>query len=386
MVIYIGALVISFMDGFNKKVSIEANPPKMGESVNILVLGMDIGDVNDRKNEAIRRTDTIMLINYHPETKRANVVSIPRDMLIKVRASSGFGRNAKINSAYALGGENLLISYVEEFTRVEVNYVVKLDYEGFNAIVDAIGGIDMEMKYDMDYDDDIQDLHIHFEKGKKYHLNGKEAEGFFRWRKNNDGTGLKNGDLGRIENQHEFINSLISKIKSPKMIFNIPKLLEILPQYVETNMTPTEIIKYSWKIATAKDGFKMQTLQGDPKDIGGQSYLVYNKTKNEELLSQLKGNLKVSEKGKDEFNMKVLNATGVSGLAGKMEAEMKLRGWTNVDTGNIDVREKSSVMIKYDELKDVIKKESGISNMEEFDMETYGEYDIVIILGKDYEG
>ena len=63
----------------------------------------------------------------------------------------------------------------------------------------------MYIERDMDYDDDAQDLHINFKAGETVHLDGKKAEEFFRWRKNNDGTGFADGDLGRIRNQQAFI-------------------------------------------------------------------------------------------------------------------------------------------------------------------------------------
>jgi anionic cell wall polymer biosynthesis LytR-Cps2A-Psr (LCP) family protein len=74
----------------------------------------------------------------------------------------------------------------------------------------------MEISSNMNYDDDSQNLHIHFEKGETVHLDGEKAEEFFRWRKNNNGTGLAEGDLGRIENQHMFIEKVIDKLKVQK--------------------------------------------------------------------------------------------------------------------------------------------------------------------------
>lgn len=385
-VVYNGFNIVSYMYNFSNSISTEPSKPKPTEPINVLIMGMDIGDVNDKENEGIKRSDTLMLLNYNPNTKRSNLISIPRDMLIKVRSSSGIGKNAKINNAYSLGGDELLISYVEEFTRSKVNYLVRINYDGFKALIDAIGGIDMEMKYDMDYDDEEQDLHIHFEKGKSYHLDGEDSEAFFRWRKNNDGSGLENGDLGRIENQHEFLEKVIGKFKSPSIIFKIPNLLKVIPEYVETNISSSELISLGWKIINSKDQIKMDTLKGNPKTIDGVSYLIYDKDKNSDIIATLKGELKVDERGKDEFKILVCNATGTSGLAAKVEAELDLQGWTNVEIGNADAVEKSFIMVKYDELKDVLKSETRISNVEEFNMEKYLEYDAVIVLGKDYRG
>ncbi len=86
----------------------------------------------------------------------------------------------------------------------------------------------MYIEQDMNYDDPGQDLHIHFNKGETVHLDGKKAEEFFRWRKNNDGTGLANGDVDRIKNQQKFMNAVIDKVLSVSTITKIDSIAEIL--------------------------------------------------------------------------------------------------------------------------------------------------------------
>lgn len=203
--------VIYFYNFFGKfsadGVSVAPNEVKAKEPVNILVLGLDIGDVNQKDNESIKRTDTIMVLHYEPKNNAASLISVPRDMLIKVN-----NKNNKINAAYAIGGEKLIQSEIEKLIEADINYIVKIDYEGFRALVDAVGGVEMYIERNMYYDDDAQDLHIRFNKGETVLLDGKKAEEFFRWRKNNDGTGFANGDLDRIENQHKFINKLIENV------------------------------------------------------------------------------------------------------------------------------------------------------------------------------
>ena len=96
----------------------------------------------------------------------------------------------KINAAYALGGEDELVMQVKKLLEIDVNYIVEIDYKAFRSIIDAIGGIEMYIDRNMDYDDDAQNLHIHFKEGETVLLDGEKSEEFIRWRKNNDGSGF----------------------------------------------------------------------------------------------------------------------------------------------------------------------------------------------------
>ena len=222
LIVLCGIYLFSFISSLNNNNVISGVKPKVNETVNILLLGMDIGDVENASNTSARRTDTMMLLNYNPRTDNIKIVSIPRDTLIEVKnAHDGNGNYIpywKINAAYALGGEQEVIEQVESLLDITVNYLVEIDYAAFRNLIDAVGGVEMYIDRDMYYDDDAQDLHIHFNKGETVLLDGQKAEEFFRWRKNNDGTGLADGDLGRIKNQQKFISALIEKCTNPMIV------------------------------------------------------------------------------------------------------------------------------------------------------------------------
>ncbi len=251
--------------------------------VNILLMGMDIGDGSSKSNRN-KRTDTLMLINYKYKENKINIISIPRDTLIQVN-----GKNEKINAANVLGGVPWVVESVEQLLGLNVNYYGMVNYEGFRNIIDVIGGVDIVIKNNMDYDDITQNLHIHFTKGEKVHLDGEKAEEFFRWRKNNDGTGLAMGDLDRIENQHVFMSKVFEKMTDASIIPKIPKILDILPQYIETNMSGSDILKYGLSLKDVKsDDLVMKTLKGDVQYINGISYFIYDESKNKDIAILLK--------------------------------------------------------------------------------------------------
>lgn len=279
--------VYSYLDGFNNtklsKNKIQSITAKKDEQINILAMGVDVGTVGSTDKNDPKRTDTILLINLNPKLQETNVISVPRDTLIKMN-----NINKKINEANAVGGPAYLIDAVEKLLEVKINYYAKLDYEGFRKIIDCVGPVELKINNTMNYDDASQNLHIHFNKGDVVKLDGKKAEEFFRWRENNDGTGLVNGDLGRIDNQHIFINKVVEKFKSPTILTKIPSILSAIPNYMETNMRADEIIKYGFMLSKMdKSNIKLFTVKGDPKYINGISYVIYDENKNKDILNRL---------------------------------------------------------------------------------------------------
>jgi LCP family protein required for cell wall assembly len=355
------------------------------EAINILIMGVDIGTPGASEKNNHQRTDTIILLNYNPQSESTNIVSIPRDTLIKIN-----GKNQKINAANVFGGVKYLIESVQQLLEVKVNYYSKIDYAGFREIIDIIGGVDITINNNMDYDDSAQNLHIHFNKGETVHLDGQKAEEYFRWRKNNDGSGLPDGDLGRIENQQVFIGKIMEKFKSPSIIRKVPAILKALPKYVETNMPAESIIKYGTAIAKVdKENITMNTLQGDLANVDDSSYVVFNKVKNKNILNSLKEDtVAVSQSvdlNRSKLKVQVLNATSKSGLASNVAAKLKEKGYPDVAIGNAPKEAKSMVTAFAIDKKngEELEKDFKLDNIE-YKTKKDGKYDIVVVLGEDY--
>ena len=379
-IIFIASNLIGFFSKIENNCSIEAIAPEKNHIVNMLILGLDIGDIYNQENESIKRTDTMLLVSYNPSNKSTTIVSIPRDTLI-----NEYGNRYKINAAYPIGGDSKVVSVVEDLLPVEINYLIKIDYKAFRGIIDAIGGVEMKIEQDMFYDDDGQNLHINFEGGTTVLLDGKKAEEFFRWRKNNDGTGLATGDLGRIENQHKFIKRVISKLKRPSTIFKTNKILNCIAENIDTNMPGSAMLKYASKIMSSK--INILTLQGEPQMIGGVSYLVVDESKNIELYEVIRGNDADMESiVKPEVKILVENGTNRTGLAGRAKGLLEKDGWSSVEVGNGDLTRKSIIMTSNESYGEMIKKTLGDMKVttEIPEKEKYNGYDIIIILGDNY--
>ena len=170
--------------------ALKSHLERKGGFYTILVSGVDDGNGGSDTN-ILMAVDTVNGYVYG--------ASIPRDS----KAIIG-GKAHKINYAYNKGGTELLADTVSEQLGIPVDYTVCVNLQGFTALVDAIGGVDFEVPINMDYDDPIQGLSIHFKKGMQ-HLSGADALRVVRFRHNNDGTGYGSEDLGRMSTQQNFL-------------------------------------------------------------------------------------------------------------------------------------------------------------------------------------
>ena len=188
-------------------------------------------------------SDTNILIGFDGQNGAIYGASIPRDTKAIIN-----GKKHKINFAYNSGGSELLADTVSEQLGIPVDFTVSVDLKGFEALVDAIGGVDFEVPVDMDYDDPYQDLHIHFSKGMQ-HLNGQEAMEVVRFRHNNDGSGYGTEDIGRMQTQQKFLKAVAKKMLSfENLISNPRKYAEIFGQYVDTDLSVTDLAWFGMQV------------------------------------------------------------------------------------------------------------------------------------------
>lgn len=383
-----GLTSASFFSTFNVNKSKNSKINKNKSSINVLILGLDIGDATLTGDNIPKRSDTMMVANYNADSNKCSLLSIPRDTYIEINKKKN-----KINAAYAIGGIDLAKKSVEELLDTSIDYYVTIDYAGFNSFIDAIGGIDMDIDRDMIYDDNTQNLHINFKKGENVHLDGKKAEEFFRWRKNNDGSGFIDGDLGRIENQHKLMNKVVDKVTSPKIITKIGNIIKVIPEYVKMDLGSDELLKYGMGfVKIDKDDFNQYTLKGDTKYINGISYFLYDKRRNEEALALLNGEservdkIKSEKEVKDTLNVEVLNGTKTSGLAKDMGKILRDKGYAHVTVGNGKAGEESKIIVKREDkyVEEILKRDLNINNVE-YVPDEGGNFDIIITLGKDFK-
>ena len=188
-------------------------------------------------------TDTIMLVRFDTVEMRVNVLSIPRDTLI----NSSLG-NKKINAVYHnLDGITSLLDAVKEITGFRPNNFMVINTAVFTDVVDAMGGVDFNVPFNMDYDDYADHngdgvpeyvFTIHVEEGQQT-LSGYDALGVFRWRQNNNGAGhvYMNPDIERIDMQHNLLMAIAEKAMNTKNVVTLTNIAKAVLDQCETDLS-----------------------------------------------------------------------------------------------------------------------------------------------------
>jgi LCP family protein required for cell wall assembly len=198
-----------------------------------------------------------------PDEKRVGVFSIPRDTRVHV-PGIGF---TKVNHAFAHGGGKLLKQTVSEFLSIPVNYILQVNLGSVRRIVDKIGGVKLDVKSDMYYQDQAGGLHIDIKKGEQ-ELSGEDIIQYLRFRQD------RNGDIGRIERQQTFVTAVAEKLTDVGKIFELPGIIRSLVRSVSTDLSTREMVNLALQFSEAyKDGsVDKGTVPGAITMIKGVSY------------------------------------------------------------------------------------------------------------------
>ncbi len=370
---------------------VPGDAPQGKDPVNVLIVGVD---AKDAKNANGVRTDTIMVANFNPKTKKVNIISIPRDTRVIIRGHKG---RDKINHAHAYGGIDLSIKTVKDFLGIDIDYYVRIDYKALGKIVDDLGGVEVDVPMNMKYTDPYADppLKINLQKGLQV-LDGDKAMQFVRFRK-----GYSDQDLGRIEAQHKFIKAVSDKLLSPQTILKLPKLAKTFGTYVDTNMPASAIASYAAQATGVNLGnINMMTIPGEPKLVSGIWYFIADDEKMRVMLGSLQDDVETTPKGivgnlikkteeqeiMNKATVEVLNGSGVPGLATKVAKKLKDEGYNVVNINNINGMKYSQTHIydrknKASEAKKIAKI-IGVKDIET-DLHADAEAEITVIVGSD---
>ena len=213
-------------------------------------------------------TDTMMLVSVTSDGAIA-VVQLPRDTYVSYR-----GEDRKLNSIYASDGITGLRRAVEAGLCVNVDYFAAFGTEAFRYAVDAVGGVEIDVPGDMDYDDPEQDLSIHIKAGRQV-LKGEDAEGFVRFR-----SGYARGDLDRMDAQKKFMSSLLKGLIEKTGPSEAARIASSVLPMISTDISAQELLWFVDLVMTKKPSDKprltMLTMPGGAlySDELGSSYYV----------------------------------------------------------------------------------------------------------------
>jgi polyisoprenyl-teichoic acid--peptidoglycan teichoic acid transferase len=240
--------------------------------VNILVLGVD------ERSDDTGRSDTMFVIAVDPNAQDVDIISIPRDTRVKI---PGFGYD-KINHAYAQGKYKLAQRTVENLLGVSMQHYLIIDFNGFKRIIDALGGVTIEVEKRMYYEDPYDNLVIDLQPGVQK-LNGDDAIGYVRYRD-------QGGDLARIQRQQKFMKAVMQQITQPSTIGHLPTLVKELSGAVQTNMSSGDLVNLAKLINDArKHGLKGHVIPGTPIFIGEISYVLPDIVEMRRMIAEIMG-------------------------------------------------------------------------------------------------
>ena len=242
---------------------------------NIIVMGVD-----ERPEEYdVGRSDTLFVVMFDTNKKAASLLSVPRDTRVRIK---GHGWD-KINHAYAYGGRELTQKTTEELLGIKINNYVMVDFKGFVGLVDAIGGVDINVEKNMYYYDEWDGFKIDLKKGMQ-HMDGKTAIQYVRYRD-------EEGDIGRIRRQQHFMLAVYDRITSANMLLHIPGLAKQLTNMVKTDLPLSDMVDLGRALhAMVKSkGLAMATVPGTPEYIDGISYWLPDITDLREQMVKMQG-------------------------------------------------------------------------------------------------
>lgn len=354
---------------------------------NMLIMGYD-----KRKGETSFRTDSMMLTRIDPEQKKVWIISLPRDYKVQI---PGHGTR-KLNAAYAFGKETLAISTIEKLTGQKINHYMGVDFKGFKAIVESVGGVEIDVPYKIndpkaDYTHDKSATKI--DKGLQT-LNGAQALTFVRTRD------FPDGDFSRMRNQQLFFSALADTVAKNVSTTELPGVAKAIVPYLSTDMSLIQLYALANDMRGAgSSNIYTTSLPGEWKspyivpDEKGKTEILrkfaegipFNMSVEEESAAAVTAELKPSL-----VQVTVRNGTSRVGVAKQAASVLKTRGFIVGEVGNT---QNQSV---YDETLLVYKTsktsaqlaakyiQPGVKLVESRGMYAY-DTEVMLIIGKDWD-
>lgn len=237
---------------------------------NYLILGVD------SRGEEKSRTDTMMLLSWNRDTNEMKVVSFMRDIYADIPNYKQY----KLNTAYYLGGVQLLKDTLTQMFDLPIHHYALIDFESFESLIDIIApkGVEIDVEKNMS-----KNIGVELVKGKQ-RLNGQELLGYARYRMDAE------GDFGRVARQQKVMEALKDELLSIGAVKNLPKLVGATKGYITTDITNSEQLKTVLSVATGGSvGFEKLTIPAQDTYVGKNyshagDVLEINLEKNKQIL------------------------------------------------------------------------------------------------------
>ncbi len=305
--------------------------------VNLLILGIDNDDSSDRPHLSTKSTstqalsscsDTMLLVRFLPDTAQINVLSIPRDTLVHLPKVS----IAKIDWANLMGGAALAGRTVsQQLGDIQIDRYIRVSRNGFMQLVDALGGVEVNVPKRMDYVDETQHLNIHFLPGRQK-LNGRRLQQYVRFRHD------ELGDIGRVQRQQEVLKAILHILLQPATLGKLPQLLRVAQENTDTDLTVEEMLALVHATLTTdreRNNFLMLPGRFSRPGEYPLSYWIEDRQAAAPMLTRY---FDASDPGVSEaastispsrLKVAVANASGQPGLGRRTVAFLRKQGFSN---------------------------------------------------------
>lgn len=275
--------------------------------LNVLVLG-----AQDEEGTS----DTLILAHLDLDHHSATLVSIPRDTWVAV---PGHG-SMKLNSVLGTGGPKLSASIVGKLTGAPIDATMVIQPQGAKQLVDAMGGLNLNLEKSMDYDDNFGDLHIHLKAGEHYLTGGQVLE-YMRFRHDEE------GDFGRMRRQQQVVREIAHEMAQPGQWSKLPRLIALGRKDVQTGLSDKQLTALVEAYhSVAQDDVRTLTLPSRVGWVGDASVVFVD-----ERWARFVGEILCSAKSPPQDVVLVANATGLTELDKVIVGALRGGGW-NVQT------------------------------------------------------
>ena len=223
---------------------------------------------SDARAEEASRSDTIVVVKVG-----GGALAVPRDTLVEI---PGVGED-KVNAAFATGGPELTVEALEGLTDLSIDHYVVVDFNGVQEIVDALGGITVDVEEPIEYVLDGRPVSI---PAGAQELDGAEALGYVRYR------GDPTADIGRIGRQQEFLRAFAAEASSPGNLPRLPATARAVWRNIETDMNPVQALRFAAQTALLGLDAGAEIYPGAPQYIGGIAYWVPDRDAGDTVVSR----------------------------------------------------------------------------------------------------
>lgn len=377
------------MEKTKEEAKLLGDPKNIDEPFTMLLIGID-SSADGIKNANSFNGDSLMVLTFNPKTMTATMLSIPRDTYVPIACFPNKIENKITHSASR--GTSCVINTIQNLLDIKIDYYMKINFTGLVELVDAVGGIDVDVPYsfcEQNSQRKFGNSTVYVKEGLQT-LNGEQALALSRNRKNNheycskEWTKSNRSDFIRAENQQKIVQGILNKVKSYTSISKIEDLLKIVSKNLDTNMKETTIFSF-YNIAkdvmissSSSDILSIQRLE-----IVGWGQTIYDETSklqlwnyvpNKSSIEDVKDAIKINLGTKKHELIKTFNYSWKEEYTQKIPGKGPYKVYTTydllIDFTNKNITEvetwaeKNDITLKIEEVEKTGYKNGTVINQE----------------------